>query len=64
MTRSHTPPEKAPEALPDGPALEWDRCTVGGKRFPTWPKLWAHKSGHSRAEVDARTIGNLRHELW
>jgi hypothetical protein len=42
--------------------LDWDKCNLCGQRFPNWRQLSEHKSRHTRAEIDARTIGALRRE--
>lgn len=46
----------------DGANLDWDKCNLCGQRFPSWRKLWEHKSRHTQAEIDARTIGTLRYD--
>lgn len=46
----------------DDPNLDWDKCNVCGMRFKSWSKLWKHKTEHTPAEIDARTIGSLKHK--
>ena len=46
----------------NGRPLDRDKCNVCGESFLSWSKLWKHKTGHTPSEIDARTIGKLRHD--